>query len=531
MPKTIQNSELRWRNGDEYMRLRVKLAGISAGGKPIVIINKQDADDMGIRGLDRVTISYDSRKITAIVNITTTLVNRGEIGVYEELDHIKLRENKEVEVEISRLPDSLQFIRNRLKGRKLSYGEILQIVKDVIAGNLNEIEIASFVTSLHDFGLDLDEVTNLARSMVETGKQLRLNKKIIADKHSIGGVCGDKTTLLLVPIIAAAGLTIPKTSSRAITSAGGTADRAEVLMPVEVEIEEMKRIVEKTNGCIVWGGSLHLAPADDIFIQVEYPLSIDPLLLPSIMSKKKAVGATHVVIDIPCGRGTKVKTVGDADFLAKDFIEVGKKLGIAIQCAVTHGEQPIGYSIGPALEAREALEVLMRKRAIPDLIDKVVSMASILLEMVGKQNGRGIVLDILKSGKAEEKMREIIFEQGGNSEIRPEDIKIGDYGMDFESDNSGMVLWMDNNSFVEIARAAGSPKDKGAGIQLHKKVGDPVQKGERLFTVYSEKSRKLERVRKILDENKPMGTGSRMDMLIHRVKELPVFGKPFILER
>ena len=513
------------------MKLRVKLAGFSTGGKSIVVLNKEDAEDLGIRSSGRVVIKSGKNEFTAIVNISTTLIKKGEIGICEELNHMRLKENKEVIVEVATYPDSLQFIKNKLRGRKLAFEEIFGIVEDATNGRLSEIEITSFVTALHNYGLDLDEATSLTLSMVETGKRLDFDKKIIVDKHSIGGCCGDKTTLLLVPIIAAAGLTMPKTSSRAITSAGGTADRAECLMPVEIDIDEMKRVVEKTNGCIVWGGALQLAPADDIFIQVEYPLAIDPLLLPSIMSKKMTVGATHLVIDIPCGRGTKVKTIGDADLLAKDFIELGRKIGIITQCAITHGEQPIGYTIGPGLEAREALGVLMRKKNAPDIIDKVIDIASMLLEMAGKANARELALNILKTGKAEEKLREIIFEQGGDSEIKPEDIPIGDYGTDFICNDNGVVLWMDNNPLVEIARAAGAPKDKGAGIKLYKKVGDPVKKGDKLFTVYSEKPRKLKRVREMLEEVRPIGAGSRMEMTIHKVKELPVTKKAFILER
>lgn len=514
------------------MKLKVKILGLEAGGKPIVIINHEDAEDFGIQSLGRVNLQTNKKSLTTIVNITTKIVPKGWIGVYEEVRNpLRLKENAEVEVEVAKYPNSLQFIRNKLKGRRLSYDEILEIVKDTVAGNLNEIEIASFITALNDFGMNLDEVTSLTLAMVETGEQLKLNKKIITDKHSIGGVVGDKTTLLLVPIVAAAGLTIPKTSSRAITSPGGTADRAECLMPVDLDVEEMKRVVERTNGCMVWGGALHLAPADDIFIQVEYPLSIDPLLLPSIMSKKKAVGTTHLVIDIPCGRGTKVKTIGDSELLAKDFIELSSRLEIKTRCAITYGEQPIGYTIGPALEAKEALEVLMRRKRIPDLIDKATDIAAMLFEMTGKPNGKQLALEILKSGKAEEKLREIIMEQGGNKKIKPEDIEIGGYGIDFTAQGNGIVLWMNNNALVEVARAAGAPKDKGAGIQLYKKVGDPVKKGEKLFTVYAEKSRKLERIRKVLEEEKIIGVGERMEMLIHEVKEIPVAKKAFILER
>jgi len=514
------------------MKLKVKFLGLEAGGKLIVILNQEDAEDLGIRSLGRVRLCSSQKELTAILNITTRVVPKGHVGIYEEVrNSLDLKKDAEVEVGVAKYPSSLQHIKNKLKGKKLNYEEFFEIVRDVVEGNLSEIELASFVTTLHDFGLDLDESTDLTLAMVATGKKLKLNKKIICDKHSCGGAVGDKTTLLVVPIIAAAGLTIPKTSSRAITSAGGTADRAEVLMPVDLDLEEMKRVVEKTNGCIVWGGTLHLAPADDVFIKIEYPLSIDPLLLPSIMSKKKAVGANHLVIDIPCGRGTKVNTIGDADLLAKDFIELGKKLGMNTRCAVTYGEQPLGYSIGPALEAREALEVLTRRKNLPDLIDKATDIAGILLEMTGNVEGKKSALEILKSGKAEEKFREIIFEQGGDSEIKPEEIEIGDYGLDIRSENSGLVLWVNNSGLIEVTRAAGAPKDKGAGIQIYKKIGNQVKKGEKLFTVYCEKSRKLERVRKVLEEEKIMGIGKRMEMLIHEVKEIPLYKKTFILER
>jgi AMP phosphorylase len=512
------------------MKLKAKFLGLETGGKPIVILNKEDAEDLGIRSLGRVRLQHGKKELTAIVNITTKVVEKKYIGVSEEVKNsLGLKENVGIDVEVAKFPSSLQHIRNKLKGRKLVYEEIYEIVKDVVEGNLSEIEIASFVTALHSFGLDLEEAASLSLAMVETGDRLKLNR-ICMDKHSIGGCPGDKTTLIVVPIVAACGLTIPKTSSRAITSASGTADRAEVLMPVTLNIEEMKRVVEKTNGCIVWGGTLRLAPADDIFVHIEYPLSIDPLMLPSIMSKKMAVGANFLIIDIPCGRGTKVKTIGDANLLAKDFIELGRRLNIKTQCAITYGEQPIGYAIGPALEAKEALEVLMRKRSIPDLIDKATHIADMLLRMVGK-NGQERARKIINSGKAEEKMREIISEQGGNGKIKPEDITVGEHILDFHSKDSGYILWIDNHVLTEVARAAGSPKDKGAGVLLHKKLGDKIKRGEKLFTIYTEKTRKLRRVEKLLEEEKIMGIGERMEMLIGEIKEAPIHKKVFILER
>lgn len=515
------------------MRMHAKYLGIETGGKPVVTISKEDAEDLGVLGGERVKVSYKGEDITAIVNVVIKSVPKGLLGVSDEVwSRLQLAQGSVLDVEAAGFPDSLNYIREKLRGKKLVYEEIHKIVKDIVEGNLNEIEIASFVTALHaQGGPNMDEAYALTVSMVNTGKQLHLDKKPIVDKHSVGGVPGDKTTLLLVPIVAAAGVTIPKTSSRAITSAAGTADRAETLMPVDLDIDELKRVIDKTNGCIVWGGAISLAPADDVFVRVEYPLSIDPLLLPSIMSKKKAVGAEYLVIDIPTGRGTKMKTIGDSDFLGKEFIELGRRLNIHTQCVLTYGEQPVGYSVGAGLEAREALEILMGKSRSPDVIDKVSHLAGALLEMVGINNGRQVALDILKSGKAEKKLREIIYSQGGDSEIKPEDIEVGKYGFEVKSEHDGVVLWIDNNAIVSVARAAGSPKDKQAGVIIHKKLNDPVKKGETLFTIYSDKTTKLSAAEKIASEDHAYGVAGRREMVIHRLKEIPKTKRAFILER
>jgi AMP phosphorylase len=514
------------------MNLKAKILGLEAGGKFIVVLNRDDADDLSVSSLDRVRIRGRYSEVIAIVNIATKLIQKGMVGVYEEVrNSLDLKEGAAVDVEIAPLPASVYFIRNKLNRRKLAYEEIHEIIQDTVEGKLSEIEIASFVTALHVFGLDLDEATSLSNAMVETGSVLKIDKPVIVDKHSIGGVPGDKTTLLVVPIVAAAGLTIPKSSSRAITSAAGTADRVEVLMPVNLGLEEMRKVVEKTNGCMVWGGTLNLAPADDIFIRVEYPLSIDPLLLSSIMSKKKAVGANLMVLDIPTGRGTKVKTIGDADLLARDFIELGRRLDIKVQCAVTYGEQPVGHTIGPALEAREALGVLTGKAEAPDLVDKATNIAGILLEMSGKSNGKETALEILRSGKAEKKMREIIDAQGGNSDVKTEDIPVGDQTHTVRSGKEGYLLWINNASLVEVARLAGAPKDKGAGIHLYKKIGDKVKRNEPMLTIHAERDLKLQRALDELERSDVLGIGERMDMLIHEVRELPVAKRTFMIER
>jgi AMP phosphorylase len=523
------------RSAEEYnlgLKLRAKPFELEAGGKPIVVLNEEDVEDLGVRSLGRVVVQYGGREITAIVNTTRKFLKRGEVGLYQEVwKFLEVSEDVEVDVESSGFPKSTAYIRSRLNGRRLNYDEMRAIVTDMVKGNLSEVEITSFVIALENHAIDMDESFSLSYAMFDTGKRLELNRDIIVDKHSIGGVPGDKTTLLVVPIIAACGLTIPKSSSRAITSAAGTADRAEILMDVSLGIAEMKSVVEKTNGCIVWGGSLNLAPADDMFIKVEYPLAIDPLLLPSIMSKKKAVGANHLVIDIPTGRGTKIKTLEDANLLANDFIDLGRQLGMKTQCALTYGEQPLGYTIGSALEAREALEVIMGKKMINDVVDKAIDIAGILLGMSGIANGRQVALNALKSGRAEKKLREIIAAQGGNPNITPSDIPVGEYSFDVTSSQHGFVLWIDNMQLVNIARTAGSPKDIGAGVILHKKLGDKVEQNEKLFTIYSRHATKLQRVETVLKEATAFAVGEKMEMLLGQVIEAPIHEKAFILER
>jgi AMP phosphorylase len=515
------------------MEFKVKLLEIRSGGKQIIVIDDEYASHMGIHSSDRVEITYKQQNVIAIANVATDFPKK-TLGIYEEVqEKLKAREGETVEVRPAERPESLGYIRDKLIGRKLLAPEIKMIVRDVVERHLSDVELASFVTSLYIRGTSMDEVEALTKAMVETGQTLDFDRKPILDKHSIGGVPGDKTTLLVIPIVSAAGFTIPKTSSRAITSPAGTADRMEVLCPVDLTIEEMRSVVKKTNACLAWGGTLELAPADDLFIQVEYPLSIDPLLLPSIMSKKKAIGADYVVIDIPTGRGAKIKTIGEAHALAQEFIELGKRLGMHIQCAVTFGEQPIGYGIGPALEAREALSALMNKGPI-DLINKAVSLAGLLFEMRGVKDGMQKAKKIIKSGEAEKKFRDIIAAQGGDPDVQPENIEIGNEKLEIRAGEKGRIQWINNRAMAQIARAAGAPKTKSAGVLLNKKLGDKVAKGDLLYTIFSGNKQKLESAVTLADNLNSIGITGKFGekMLVDRIPTRKIsHEKPFILER
>ncbi|MCD6369015.1 MAG: AMP phosphorylase [Thermoproteales archaeon] len=505
------------------MKLIVKRIGFSSG-IPQVIIDDSVAEALGVKPHDRLLVKYRGKEIVAEVNVAKEVPSSSILVNEEVWGGLELQEGAEVEVLACEPPLSLRYIRDRLKGIRLGYDEIKTIVKDIVAGRLTEIELTAFIVSYHNDKMSVDEAYYFSRAMVETGRVLGLDRKPILDKHSIGGIPGDKTTLLVVPIIAALGYTIPKTSSRAITSPAGTADRAEVLMPVDLSVEEMKEAVLKTNGCIVWGGALQLAPADDKIIKIEYPLSIDPFFIPSIMAKKKSVGATHVVVDMPIGMGAKIKNEEEAYYTAREFIEVGKRLGINVRCALTFGEQPLGYTAGPSLEAREALQAL-RSIGPKDLIDKATGIAGLLLEMVGLQGGKAIALEALKSGKAERKLREIIEAQGGDPNVSVEDIPIGSKKFILRADKEGNVIRVDNRIIAHLARLAGAPRDKGAGVVLYAKLGDKVNEGDPILEVRAEIGSKLRIVEKYLENVKPISIGRiHEQMLLKSISVSPVVG-------
>ena len=514
------------------MKFKTKLLDIQAGGRNIVFLDNEAASLLGVHSSDRVRIVCKDRQSIAIVNIATNFPH-DYVGLYEDISRKLGAENEEIiEVQPAEKPEGLSYVRAKIHGQRLRESEINEVVKDVVERHLSDIEIASFVTALHIHGMSMNEVKALTKAIVETGNTLNLNENIILDKHSIGGIPGDKTSILVVPLIAAAGLVIPKTSSRAVTSPAGTADRMESLCPVDLTIEEIRGTISKTKGCLVWGGALDLAPADDIFIQIEYPLAIDPLLLPSIMSKKKAIGTTHLVIDIPTGRGAKIKTIGQANSLAYDFIDLGKLVGINIQCAVTFGEQPLGYAIGPALEAREALTTIMGNGPL-DLREKAKEITSLLFELVGIKKGKQKAEELLRSGKAEKKLREIIEAQGGNPEIKPDEIEIGDKKVEIISEKEGRVLWINNGSIAQVAKEAGAPKEKGAGIVLNTKLGDFIKQGEVLFEIYAERSSKLERAIDLAEKSLPVGLSKKPEerMLMGRIPPKTLHEDAFMLER
>lgn len=484
-----------WR--DKSVKFSTKILDIATRG---VLLNRADARSIGVLDGDRVQIINIKSGVSAaaLVHTTSTIARQGTVGIYRITnDRLHLEDGAEVEIREAKRPASLDFIKKKMDGIRLTKEETLTIIKDVVSDDLSAAELTAYITASYINPLDMDEVEHLTRAMVETGEQIKFASRPIVDKHSIGGVPGNKISLLVVPIIAASGLKIPKTSSRAITGAGGTADLMEVLASVEFSAGEVQQMTEKVGGAIVWGGATNIAPADDRIIIQEYPFKIDARgqMLASVMAKKYAVGANLVVIDIPVGLHTKVATMAEGRKLAREFIELGERLNMKVECALTYGDIPVGHSIGPKLEVKEALRVLEGATEPNSFIQKSISLAGIAFEMSGKAargTGAAMAQEILSSGKALEKFRQIIEIQGGDPTVKSDNIIPGEHQYVVKAPASGYVIEMNNRSLVTLARTAGAPQDAGAGIFLHAKKGKLVKAGEPLFTLYAERNWRLQ---------------------------------------
>jgi thymidine phosphorylase len=342
-----------------------------------------------------------------------------QIGLAETAwELLRIEEGAAVTITHAPALESLASVRRRIYGNRLDAAAVGSIVKDVAARRYTDVHLAAFLTATAALPLDEQETVDLAGAMVEVGDRLRWDVPIVVDKHCIGGLPGNRTTPIVVAIVAAHGIVIPKTSSRAITSPAGTADTMETLAPVDLDIATLRRVVEAEGGCIVWGGSMHLSPADDIFVRIERELDVDTegQLIASVLSKKIAAGSTHVVIDIPVGATAKIRSEAAARHLAKRMGVVAARFGLTVTCLLTDGSQPVGRGIGPALEALDVLAVLRGAPDAPDdLRRRAAALAATALEIGGKvAKGKGLAaaLETLADGRAWKKFEAICKAQG-----------------------------------------------------------------------------------------------------------------------
>jgi putative thymidine phosphorylase len=475
------------------MILKPHKINIKTGGVPVAVLNENTAHRLDLHVGDRVKLKSDRSKLTCILDITRDHFPKNKIGLFAEAyEELNIEHGDVVEVTVADKPTSLLAIREKLDGKRLNPTQLNDIVKDIVHGDLSDVEMTYFVSGCYAHGLNDDETAALTKAIVKNGKKLVFKNKIVADKHCIGGVPGNRVTPIVVPIIVAAGVLMPKTSSRAITSPAGTSDAIETVCNVKINAHKLMKIAEKVGGFMVWGGGVDLAAADDRMIRIRNPMSLDPegMLLASIMAKKHSVSANRVLIDIPVGPGVKIKDAARAVHLKKRFMKIGKMLGMKVKVIVTDGSQPIGNGIGPLLEMLDVIGVLKNAPDAPtDLRDKAIMESGILLELTEKAKrgfGKKMAERLLDSGAAYKKFQQIVKAQGAKRIP-----KLADFKANVGAQIAGIIKAIDNKYISHIARIAGAPKDPTAGLFIHKKIGDKVKKGEALYTIYASNEERL----------------------------------------
>jgi len=502
----------------------------------------------GFQALSKVTVHANGQAIAAVLNVVDDerIVPPCDLGLSKEaFARLRVQEGHAARIEHAEPPPSIAALHRKIAGERLGRADLFAVMADIAAARYSKIELAAFVVATNQFELDRDEVLHLTEAMIAAGQRIdwhelpapssgqppgpppegvhalgsgparvNIGSGPVVDKHCIGGIPGNRTSMLVVPIVTAYGMWCPKTSSRAITSPAGTADTMEVLAEVELPMDRLQQIVRSTRGCLAWGGTADLSPADDILISVERPLAIDSpgQMVASILSKKIAAGSTHLVLDIPVGPSAKVRSMPEANRLKRLFEYVAGRLGLQLEVMVSDGRQPIGRGVGPVLEARDVMQVLQNDPEAPqDLRQKALWLAGRMIEFdpdVRGGEGWRIARDILESGRALAQMQALIDAQGRRSTPAPTAALLHEV----RAPQAGVVVAADNLRLARIARLSGAPQVPEAGIDLRARLGDTVQEGQLLYRIHARFDADLQFARQLAEADSGWRIGSRSEL-------------------
>lgn len=490
----------------DHTRLRARRLGVDTYRESVVYMHR-DCPVCKSEGFDaqsRVLVSNGGRSTVATLNvITSDLLDTQTAGLSEAAwRRLAVRDGDRVAFAHPMPAESASDLRAKVYGHALDRAQYERLLRDALAGRLSDIELAAFIAAGAGERIDITETIALTEAMVAVGEQLHWSHARVFDKHCVGGLPGNRTTPIVVAIVAAAGYAIPKTSSRAITSPAGTADTMATLMPVDLDVASMRRVVDREGGCIVWGGAVALSPADDVLIRIERPLDFDSdaQLTASVLSKKKAAGSTHVVLDLPVGPTAKVRNVQAGAILGERLASVANAIGLSVAIHFSDGRQPVGSGIGPALEALDVLRVLQNAPDAPiDLRDAALDLAGKLMEFdpaTAPGSGREKAAQLLHSGMAWRKFQAIAAAQGG-LRVPP----VAAQRFDVLARRGGTIDAIDNRKLATLAKLAGAPHAPSAGLVLHTPLGTHVDVDQPILTLHSESAGELAYARAYLDQH------------------------------
>lgn len=470
--------------------LPIRRAGIDTYRQPVLYLHERCTvcRAEGFTALTRVKVTCGDRSVVAVLNVVT--------GGWLSMDEAALSEaawraldppaGAVARFSHTELPESASAIHAKVMGLRLHEHDFSNLMHEALTMRLSDIELAAFLTACAGDHLDFDETASLTRAMLGAGERIHWGSTPVMDKHCVGGLPGNRTTPIVVAIVAALGYRIPKTSSRAITSPAGTADVMATLTTVDLDLAAMRRVVEQENGCLVGGARLQLSPADDVLLRIERPLGFDSdgQLVASILSKKAAAGSSHVLIDIPVGPTAKVRSLVAAQALAERLKYVGDSLDLKVGIRLSDGRQPVGRGIGPALEAHDVIGVLLNVPDAPkDLRERALDVAGAVLDLIpgAPPGGRARAEAALVSGQAWVKFMAICDAQGSFrdpgyaalTEVLP-------------ANRSGRIQSIDNRRLAKVAKLAGAPLSPRAGVSCALREGDEIIRGAPLIVIHAE---------------------------------------------
>lgn len=470
--------------------LTLKNLPISSFNENLAYIHKDciayKVDDLST--LTKIEIHGGVKTVYAFLQVVddARLVKPTELALNNEaFKQINLPEGANISITLSPPPPSLSSIKRKIAGNILSSGEYSAIINDIYARRYSNMDIASFLVASGSF-MSAPEVLALTEAMVGDKTIHWDNESIVVDHHCLGGIPGNKTDLIIASIVAAYGLPIPKTAARSLTSCAGVADTMSVLANVDYDEKKLKQLINENRGAIVCYDGLSIAEANKIISSVERQIGITQQehITASILAIKLAAGITHLLVDIPVGPKSRIKSTNEAMRLRKLIEYVGDMLSIEIDAVITDGSEPIGNGVGAVLEARDVMKVLRNKDDAPqDLKEKSLFLAGRILEFDPKlRGGQGYLVakEILNSGRALEVMNRMIHAQG-----KAPQPQLGHLTRDIVSNVSGTVEAIDNSRINKIGIWAGAGQYAGAGLDLFKKVGDHVEQGETLYRIHS----------------------------------------------
>lgn len=472
-------------------------AGIDTHQEPVVYMRNDChvCRSEGFSAQGRVRVCVNDRSIIATLNIVTgEFLSHQKAALSDSAwKLLGAKEGDKAHFKHAAPVESMSHVRGKLYGKEISLEAARAIITDIHEARYSDIQLSAYVTACAGNNLNQAETIAITQAMMESGRRFDWGKGVrVLDKHCVGGLPGNRTTPIVVAIVAANGLMMPKTSSRAITSPAGTADTMETLTTVSLSFEKMRHVVNTEGACLAWGGSVSLSPTDDLIIRVERALDLDSegQMIASVISKKLAAGSTHVLIDIPVGPTAKVRSAELAQKLGKMLVSTGTALGLQVEIILSDGNQPVGRGVGPALEARDVLAVLQCSDTAPaDLRQRALTVAAKLLTMGGacsEREGLTLATQTLDNGSAWEKFKAICVAQGG-LKTPP----VAQFQHPLLAQKTGIVALFNNRVISRLATLAGAPNAPAAGIDLHVRLGDQVEKGQILMTLHAEAAGEL----------------------------------------